>query len=185
MTTSTLTAPAPRTAIAPTLALRGTRRPARGLMWYYLLRAIATGPGIIVMLPLLWFRFRTLHYDFDEEGVTVRWGILFRREVTLTFARIQDIHLNSNVVERWLGLGRIDIQTASGQAGAEATIEGLHDFEAVRDALYMKMRGARGLPARTSPAPATGDGMDDVAAALREAVAEMRALRTTLERGQS
>ena len=35
------------------------------------------------------------------------WGILFRREVIIQFARIQDIHLRSNVVERWLGLGRI------------------------------------------------------------------------------
>lgn len=184
MNTDTIAASSrpPVAAAAAAVTLRGVRRPARALMHYYLLRALMTGPGFIVMAPYFWFRFRTLHYEFDDEGVTVRWGILFRREVSLTFARIQDIHLASNVVERWLGLGRIDIQTASGQAGAEATIEGLHDFEQVRDALYLRMRGSRGI---TAPARPHADGeLADVAAALRETAVELRALRSVLERSE-
>jgi putative membrane protein len=177
--------------------LLGVRRPAPSLMRYYLLQAIATGPGVIVMLPLRWFRYHTLRYTFDDEGVTVRWGILFRREISLTYARIQDIHLVSNVIERWFGLGRVQVQTASGQAGAEMTIEGLPDFEAVRDALYRRMRGARGqgpstmvIPEAAADAPArpaalaTGaspEALDEAAAALRAAVAELRAIRALLE----
>jgi Bacterial PH domain len=129
---------------APTPPLLGTRRPTRALLKYYILQSIATGPGLVVMLPLRYFRYHTLRYTFDDEGVTVRWGILFRREISLTYARIQDIHLVSNIFERWFGLGRVQVQTASGQAGAEMTIEGLPDFEAVRDVLYRRMRGARG-----------------------------------------
>ena len=153
-------------------------------MWYYVLVALATGPGLIVMLPYGWFRFHTLRYTFDDEGITVRWGILFRREVTLTYARIQDIHLVSNLVERWLGLGRVLIQTASGQSNAEITIEGLRDFEAVRDELYGRMRGSRGQDGRTRAHVAAGGAtgeMAEVAAALREAAAELRALRTALQ----
>lgn len=169
--------------MSTTFTLDGTRRPARALLVYYTLFALGTGPGLLFLLPYRFFRFRTLRYDFDDQGITVRWGILFRREVTLTYARIQDIHLVSNVVERWLGLGRVQIQTASGQSDAEVTIEGLHDFEAVRDELYQRMRGARGrsgtIPARLT----TGDvaGLDGIAAALQEATAELRALRTALE----
>src|SRR5688572_3571210 len=166
------------------MTLSGTRRPDRALMWYYVLVALATGPGLIFLLPYGWFRFHTLRYTFDDEGITVRWGILFRREVTLTYARIQDIHLVSNLVERWLGLGRVLIQTASGQSNAEITIEGLRDFEAVRDELYGRMRGARGQDGRTraqvTAGGATGE-VADVAAALREAAAELRALRTALQ----
>ena len=166
------------------MTLSGTRRPERALMWYYVLVALATGPGLIFLLPYGWFRFHTLRYTFDDEGITVRWGILFRREVTLTYARIQDIHLVSNLVERWLGLGRVLIQTASGQSSAEITIEGLRDFEAVRDELYGRMRGARGQDGRAraqvTAGGATGE-MADVAAALREAAAELRALRTALQ----
>lgn len=71
----------------------------------------------------------------------MRWGVLFRREIHLTSARIQDIHLSSNVVERWLGLARIEIQTASGSAKAEMTIHGVRESEELRDFLYSRMRG--------------------------------------------
>jgi uncharacterized membrane protein YdbT with pleckstrin-like domain len=156
-------------------------------MKYYALQSLMAGPGLIVLLPILWFRYHTLRYVFDEQGVTVRWGILFRKEITLTYARIQDIHLVSNVVERWLGLGRVQIQTASGQTGAELTVEGFADYESVRDELYVRMRGARAITA--PPAGATHDanlalssGQDDVVAALNAAVAELRALRSELGR---
>lgn len=167
----------------------GERRPVRALMKYYALESLLAGPGLIVLLPLRWFRFHTLRYVFDDEGVTMRWGILFRREVSLQYARIQDIHLVSNVVERWLGLGRVQIQTASGQSGAEMTVEGLADYEAVRNELYRRMRGARAEPTTGSlQAGAASTALPDatepseVVAALNEAVAELRALREELGR---
>ena len=176
---------APATRSSSTLG--GERRPPRSLLTYYILQSVIAGPGLIVLLPLRYFRFRTLRYVFDNEGVTMRWGILFRREISLTYARIQDIHLNSNVVERWLGLGRVQIQTASGQSGAEMTVEGLPDYEAVRDELYRRMRGARGaqshgtLPDHTqSDALLPAAGEMEVVAALNAAVAELRALREEL-----
>jgi putative membrane protein len=162
--------------------IEGTRRPVAALLRYYVLASLAAGPGFLILMPLKFFRYRTLHYDFDGEGMTARWGILFRREISLTYARIQDIHLVSNVVERWFGLGRIQIQTASGQSGAEMTIEGLPDFEQIRDELYVRMRGARGE--RVPPAAATAATLAapsgetaQVAQALREAVIELRAIR--------
>lgn len=72
-------------------------------------------------------------------------GILFRREVNLTYARIQDIHLRSNILQRWLGLGNVQIQTASGSSGPELVIEGFKEFETIRDFLYTRMRGYQTL----------------------------------------
>jgi putative membrane protein len=43
--------------------------------------------------------------------------------VVLNYARIQDIHLRSNAMERWLGLARIEIQTASGSSNAGMTLQ--------------------------------------------------------------
>jgi putative membrane protein len=119
------------------------RQPHSRLLIYYTLTSLLFGPFFPFAFLPFFFRYRTLRYEFDGEGVTMRWGILFRREISLTYARIQDIHLTSNVVERWLGLARIQIQTASGSAGAEMTIEGLRDFEMIRDGLYSRMRGVR------------------------------------------
>jgi hypothetical protein len=116
-------------------------RPCPALFRYYLITALFTGPAIIVTLPLLFFRYYTLRYRFDDEGIHMRVGILFRREVNLTYARIQDIHLRSNFIQRWFGLANVQIQTASSSAGAELVIEGFKEFEAIRDFLYTRMRG--------------------------------------------
>jgi uncharacterized membrane protein YdbT with pleckstrin-like domain len=129
-----------------------------------------------------------MRYSFDEEGISMRWGILFRREITLTYARIQDIHLTSNLVERWLRLARIQIQTASASAAAEMTLEGLHEFEQVRDFLYSKMRGVRSgthsaATAHPTASPQPVAAADtSLAGALHEVAAELRAVRIALER---
>jgi putative membrane protein len=170
----------------PTLEfVREITRPHKSLFDYYALSCLLAGPFFFLPLVPLYFRYHTLRYRFDEEGILMRWGILFRREVNLTYARIQDIHLVSNVVERWLGLARIQIQTASGSARAEMTIEGIREFELLRDFLYSRMRGAQTEPAgRTSAeegGPAgEGDDWAAVAAALRETARELRALREAL-----
>ena len=149
-------------------------RPSPELFKYYVFSSLLAGPLFFIPLLYLYFRYHTMRYEFDEEGISMRWGILFRREITLTYARIQDIHLTSNILERWLKLARIQIQTASASAAAEMTIEGLHEFETVRDFLYTKMRGVRGKSV-TVP-------KDDLASALREVAAELRAVRETLEK---
>ena len=147
-------------------------RPHRSLMTYYILASLMTGPGLPFVLVYSYFRYHTMRYKFDAQGVSMSWGILFRREINLTYARIQDIHLTSNLIERWLGLARIQIQTASGQSGAEMTIEGVKEFEELRDFLYSKMRGTKHeLETRE----------DDLAGILREVASELRGLRGEIE----
>jgi membrane protein YdbS with pleckstrin-like domain len=168
-------------------------RPHRNLLTYYALSSLVLGPFFWALLVPYYFRYRTLRYRFDAEGVTMRWGLLFRREISLTYARIQDIHLTSNIVERWLGLARIQVQTASGSASAEMTIEGLRHFEQVRDFLYSRMRGARERPAAVGAATmaplAAGAGgaatldahaVQELTATLRAVADEVRSLRTSL-----
>jgi len=160
-------------------------RPDSSLMSYYVLASLVAGPFFPFVLVPLYFRYHTMRYRFSDEGVSMRWGILFRKEINLTFARIQDIHLTSNFVERWLGLARIQIQTASGSAKAEMVIEGVTEYRALRDFLYSRMRGAKGLSSSVStstvPAPSTSAPSSEVASVLRDAVAELRAIRAALE----
>src|SRR3954468_4591777 len=131
-------------------------RPHPSLWTYYIIRAVLTGPVLVILLPYLFFRYHTLRYRFDEEGIHMKVGILFRREINLTYARIQDIHLRSGLLQRWLGLANVEVQTASGSTGAELVIEGFKEYEAIRDFLYTKMRGYHGRHGGISQAPATG-----------------------------
>ena len=165
------------------------RKPDPSLLTYYALGSLLLGPLFFFPLIPLYFRYHTMVYHFDDEGVSMRWGILFRREISLTYSRIQDIHLSSNFVERWLGLARIQVQTASGSAGAEMTIEGLKDFEAIRDDLYSKMRGVKehARPrSRSGTGPAAaGTNDDELALLLREIASELRGMREDIERQAS
>jgi uncharacterized membrane protein YdbT with pleckstrin-like domain len=159
-------------------------RPAPELMKYYFICSLAAGPLFFIALIPLYFRYHTLKYEFDAEGISMSWGILFRRQISLTYARVQDIHLTSNLIERWLGLGRVQIQTASASSEAEMTIEGLHEFEMVRDYLYSRMRGVqapRNAPARVTSAPSD----DGLAVSLHEVARELRAVREALEKRTS
>jgi putative membrane protein len=157
--------------------VRSIHHPAPALFKYYVLCSLLAGPLFFLFLIPLYFRYHTLRYDFDDEGISMKWGILFRREITLTYARIQDIHLTSNFVERWFRLARIQIQTASASAAAEMTLEGLHEFEGIRDYLYSKMRGVRAGSHTAATSPDS-----DLAAGLREVAAELRAVREALEK---
>lgn len=179
------------TALSPSAAdrVRALRRPHPRLLRYYILFSLITGPAFPIVFAVLFLRYRTLKYRFDDEGVTMSWGAVFKREISLTYSRIQDIHLRSNAVERWLGLSRLLVQTASGSAKAEMKIEGLLELSAVRNFMYGRMRGAR---AAGSAAPASAQAVSPssmaagdtaaLASTLREIAREVAAIRSELER---
>lgn len=172
--------PAPPVADAAILAIE---RPHPNLFTYYWLSLLVFPPLLPVLIVPAWFRYHTMRYRFTDEGISMRWGVLFRREIIVNYARIQDIHLRSNFVERWLGLARVLVQTASGNSGAEMTLEGLKEFEAVRDFLYSRMRGVKDH-ARGPIAGPPGTGAEtnaELAAALREVAQELRATRLAIE----
>ena len=113
------------------------------------------------------------------------WGILFRKEVYLTYRRIQDIHVTKNLFHRWLHLAAVSIQTASGSSGAEMTLEGIEDPEKMRDFLYSQMRGDRGETGESeTEAVAQDDSADDEALALlREIRDELKGMREKSKAG--
>lgn len=151
-------------------------RPHPRLLTYYILVTLLTGPfSPFVFLPLF-FKYHTLRYEFDDRGVSMKWGILFRREILLTYRRIQDIHLTRNIIQRWLGLATVSLQTASGSSGAEMSIEGILEAEALRDYLYAKMRGARHESATGDVATANGHE----SAPADEALGLLRDIRDSL-----
>ena len=155
--------------MAPDFDPFAVRRPAPELLRYYLIVSLLTVVGFpFVFLPL-YFRYRTLRYEFDSEGMSVKWGILFRREVNLSYRRIQDIHLTRNVLQRWMGLATIEIQNASGGTQAATKMDGVMQAEALRDFLYSRMRGAH-----ADEESHRGADDDEVLVLLREIRDEMR-----------
>ena len=137
---------------------RAITRPDRSLLRYYILCALLTGPLFPITILPMFFKYETLKYRFDDDGVSMSWGILFRKETYLTYRRIQDIHVTRNLIQRWMGLATVAVQTASGTSGAEMSIEGVLAFDALRDFLYQKMRGAKGIADHAAPGAAQASG---------------------------
>ena len=164
-------------------AILAIERPDPSLLTYYILVCLVIPPLFPFLVVPMYFRYHSMRYKFTDEGISMRWGILFRREIIINYARIQDIHLRSNIVERWFGLAKVLIQTASGSSGAEMTLEGLKEFEAVRDFLYSKMRGVKDPAHKPAASAAVGNVSPDgeLAAALREVARELRETRLALE----
>jgi len=158
--------------------LAAITRPSPVLLNYYVVTSLVATLcllpiTLIVLLPNL-FKYRTLRYRFDDEGVSMAWGLLFRREINLTYRRIQDIHVTRNLFQRWMGLATVAIQTASGSSAPEMSIEGILQVDELRDFLYSRMRGARGEP----EVEATNDDpADEALGLLREIRDELTALR--------
>jgi putative membrane protein len=161
-------------------------RPDSKLLVLYVLRCLLTGPAFPFAFLPSYFKYETLKYRFDDEGITMSWGLLWRREIFLTYARIQDIHLSRGLFERWLGLATINVQTASGSSSAEMAIVGLTEYAMLRDFLYLRMRGARfgdaGAAGGEPGAAAAGESPvpDEALELLTEIRDEVRALRQRL-----
>ncbi|MBP6508265.1 MAG: PH domain-containing protein, partial [Opitutaceae bacterium] len=81
------------------VAILGIERPHRDLCTYYVLACLAFPPAFLFLILPAYFRYHTMRYKFTDEGISMSWGILFRREIIINYARIQDIHLRSNLVE--------------------------------------------------------------------------------------
>jgi uncharacterized protein len=159
---------------------RSIKRPDEALLTYYvLLSALTLVAFPIVFLPR-WFKYKTLRYELDDEGVSMSWGVLFRKEIYLTYRRIQDIHVTRNLIQRWLGLADVAVQTASGGAGVEMTIEGVREPDKLRDFLYTNMRGARGTREDESAAVGAEESAhasDEVTDLLRQIRDSLRSVR--------
>lgn len=172
-------------------------RPDPALMKYYIIVCLFTVFGFpFVIWPMI-IKYNTLRFAFDDKGVSMSYGWLFRKEVYLTYRRIQDIHVSRNIIHRWLGLSAVAVQTASGSSSAEMTIEGITNPEALRDFLYMKMRGAREHGDSPPPGPAAplassapspshaAAHPDEALALLHEIRDELRAMRAARHGGAS
>ena len=151
-----------------TFDLKSITRPDESLARYYGLVSLLSGPFFPFAFVPLYFKYITLRYRFDESGVSMSWGVLFKREIHLTFRRIQDIHLTRNILQRWMGLATVAIQTASGSAGPEMSIEGVLQADELRDYLYRQMRGARGEREGVPDESEQNADVDEPLALLRE-----------------
>lgn len=92
------------------------------------------------------------------------------------------IHIHAGLIQPWLHLADIKIQTASGNTDAEMVIEGLLEYKEIRNFLYEKMRGYKGSNEthKTAHKPEELVENNEFIKILSEATSELKRTREAL-----
>ena len=166
------------------LGITGEIRP--GHMLVLILVTISfNGIWWLVALILSGPYFRSLRYEIQDDEVVVNVGIWTKSVKHVPYRTVTNMQVKRDVVDRLLGTGTLNIQTAgmSGQTGAEERLVGLSDVQDVYASVAEGLRRFRGGMAPTQaevevePGVATPEGLGAI-------LAEVRAIRKSLEERQ-
>jgi uncharacterized membrane protein YdbT with pleckstrin-like domain len=157
-------------------------------------------PGAILLLDLVVCLFRLaiirLNYEkrwyiVTDRSLRVREGVVGVREMTVTFANIQNISVSQGPVQRLLGIADLRVETAGGGGASDphhhgqnlhtAWFRGIDNASAVRELIQQRLRqwkdaGLGDHEDVTAEAASFHDSAD-LLAALREAHAQAQGLR--------
>jgi membrane protein YdbS with pleckstrin-like domain len=127
-------------------------------IWWVLEAAAAV--VFLASIPVTYFLQR-LNYEMrwyivTDRSLRIRSGVVWLREMTMTFANIQGIRVNANPIERLLGLANVEVQSAGGggsgggshshgtsSSGHTGKFAGVDNAEAIRDLLVERLRAYR------------------------------------------
>jgi len=134
-------------------------------------------------------------YIVTDRSLRIREGVFFMREVTLTFANVQNISTTQGPLQRYFGIADVIVETAGGGTGAahgaegmmlahHGVLRGIENAAEVRDRIQSLLRAYRaaglGDPEDRN-APARAASMPDaLVEALRGVREECGRLKTLL-----
>lgn len=103
----------------------------------------------LVFLAALWvpsIAFDRWGYALRGEDLLIASGVFVRRLTSIPLGRIQHVDTRQGPIERWLGLTRLQIHTASG-VGSDGVIPGLEleEAERLRNVLVARAEGDDGV----------------------------------------
>ena len=165
-------------------------------------------PGLIFGIAMIWrlFALALVRLDFEkrwylvtDRSLRVREGVVNVREMTITFANIQNISISQGPIQRLLGIADVRVDTAGGgpsrgdkKEGGESlhtvSFRGVNNADEIRTLMTERLRELKdsGLGDRdelsTGRQPSISSTEPAVISALRELAAEAAAMRRTVER---
>lgn len=166
--------------------------------WLHRIEVFALSTFALQLLVSGWWlhlRWRLHWYLVGEEMLRIREGLWLVREQTFTLSKIQNMTVHQNLIQRWLGIGDLEIHTAGGAGKAKGDDEneaqlhvgwfrGLDDPWALRDELRRRLGryAGAGLGDHDDDPIEREDGRGGVAPiALGPSAGEASALASTLD----
>jgi len=133
------------------------------ILWWYFPVLLFTPFGVKVgiTIPILailifiayWIRkyYETMVYKLTKDEIVWRRGVWFKKTGIVPYNRITNIDIVQGPISRMLGIASLKIQTAgySGQSPAEIKIEGVEQFEELRELIMEFVRGKKPVAVET------------------------------------
>lgn len=172
-----------------------------------ILAAFTTIPALIlaITVALRLFALALVRLDFEkrwylvtDRSLRIREGIVNVREMTITFANIQNISISQGPIQRAIGIADLRVDTAGGASSARhrekgmsqslhtAWFRGVDNANVIRELIQKRLRELKdsGLGDREEAVAAVGPvgttASDQLLAALRAVAAEAAALRSVV-----
>ena len=153
-----------------------------GAIALFVVTVLLNGSWWLIAMILSGPYYRSLRYEIQDDEVVVYAGIWTKSVKHVPYRTVTNLQVKRDIVDRWLGLGTLNIQTAgmSGQTGVEERLVGLSGVQEVYEAVAEELRRFRGGMA---PTQADVDAEPEVVpqGSLGEILAEVRAIRKSLE----
>ncbi|WP_458189105.1 PH domain-containing protein [Haladaptatus sp. NG-WS-4] len=130
--------------------------------------------------------FRTADYRFTDDEIEYRRGVFFQQKTTVPYNRITNVDAAQGPLQRLVDAGQVGIHTAGygGQTGAELTIDGVTDFEDIKEQVLARVRRR---PPEATESGETGEvtiPQADRETETHELLVELRRIRELLEQGR-
>lgn len=96
--------------------------------WYTM--AIIGSLVLLVMIVGLNFLYQQLYfnsyyYDFNDNFIVIRKGVIMPREISIPYERVQDVYVDQDLWDRIFNLYDVHLSTATWTSGMEAHIDGV------------------------------------------------------------
>ncbi|MFC6976555.1 PH domain-containing protein [Halomicroarcula sp. GCM10025709] len=123
--------------------------------------------------------YRTTGYRFTDDEIEYRRGVFFRQKTTVPYNRITNVGTSQGPIQRLVSAGSVGIHTAGygGQMGAELTISGVSDYEAIKEQILDRVRERPAKATESEDEPA----IVGTTTSTDEVVSELRRIRELLE----
>lgn len=185
--------------------LWGGGRSESGLgFWFLVLEMVAVAfvvLGIPFSLLLLRLDYEMRWYQVTDRSLRIREGVWAVREMTMTFANVQNIEVTQGPLQRLFGIADLRVQTAGGGGSAQSSqqgnegqglnmhvgyFRGIAQAQSVRDQVLQRLRRYRdtGLGDQDdapTPAPVAADEAPPLAETVAALVDEAAGLRRAAE----
>lgn len=144
------------------------------------------GLWLVVFAFLVWWAgafAETASYRLTDDDVEYRRGIWWKKQSEVPYDRITNVDTNESPLQRFVGVGSVGLHTAgyASQTGAELTINGVTDYEAIKEQVLARVRERQPVAAEGAPTRTRSVDDEDSSTAMLD---ELRRIRLLLESHQ-